>query len=529
MTSEPGNHVSRAGAASRRQRVLQHLIAIRLQAPGVFACLAAASLLLPGCGRKETAPPPSPPPNPTPPQSRFQLVATNLQAEFNDLRKVAFEPDPAKRPLVLSERAANRRDWALRALERGYALGGGTNNRWDSQVHAAFEAYADYSHGGDTEQHYAALTNAVWTALAAGSPEPMIRYMQVRYGVGTTNGWQEYALDQLHAFLAVFGSQHHPLFKYIAGYRAATTAHETDGMCDLSAAMGLVTAALQDLARDTNAPVEEVLDPAGLLLTGYGTIKGWPPFLLTNVQPILERNWGTREAYFRWRGLAEVASAWDARGYGAANTVSQAQWEGFRYHLEQAQTALTTAWQMDPSNAYTAFLMMRVEMGQGQGRDRMEQWFQRAMTLATNYHDAANLMAGYLEPRWYGSDKEALEFGRACVASTNWGGEVPLVLPNLHHSLARYHNSTESPDYWHRPEVWEDVRSAYAKFFALNPEASYYHHHYARDAFLCGQYDVFLAQCKLLPATNFYFFGGEAGLRGMLQLAAYHLGPGAGK
>jgi hypothetical protein len=497
--------------------------------PGAFAFIVAASLLLPGCGRKEVSPPASPPPIPTPPPSKFQLVCTSLQAEFNDLRKVTFEPDPAKRPLFLSERAPNLRDWALRALERGYALGGGTNNRWDSQMHAAFEAYVDYSRAGATDRHYAALTNAVLAAIAAGSHDPMLRYMQVRYGIGTTNRWEQHALDQLHAFLAVFGSQHHPVFKYTAGYRAVMAARETDGMCDLSGAMGLVTTALEDLARDTNAPIEEVLEPASWLLVEFNPIKGWPICLLTNVQPILERNWGARDAYCRWRGLAEIACAWDDRGGGYAQTVGEAAWEGSRQHLEHAQTALETAWQMNPSNAYTAYLMMRVELGQGRGRDRMEQWFRRAMTLATNYHDAVNLMAQYLEPRWYGSEKEALEFGRACVASTNWGGEVPLVLPNLHRSLAWEQQHGESPEYWRRPEVWEDVRSAYAKFFALNPEASYYHHHYARDAFSCGHYDVFLAQCKLLPRTNFYFFGGEAKFRGMLELAAYHQASGARK
>jgi hypothetical protein len=142
------------------------------------------------------------------------------------------------------------------------------------------------------------------------------------------------------------------------------------------------------------------------------------------------------------------------------------------------------------------------------------------MTLATNHHDAVALMAFYLEPRWYGSEEAHLEFARSCAASTNWGGQVPLVLPNVHHRLAYLQGRTDSPEYWHRPEVWDDVRTAYTKFFALNPEAWSFHHNYARDAYLCGHYDVFLAQCRLLPQTNFYLFGGEARFRVMLDEAS---------
>jgi hypothetical protein len=142
------------------------------------------------------------------------------------------------------------------------------------------------------------------------------------------------------------------------------------------------------------------------------------------------------------------------------------------------------------------------------------------MTLATNYYEPVSLMAYYLEPRWYGSEKQALQFARSCVASTDWGGQVPLVLPNVHHSLANFQKRGESPEYWQRPEVWDDVRSAYAKFFKLNPEAWAFRHNYARDAFLCGRYDEFLAQCRLLPQTNFYQFGGEARFRQMLEQAS---------
>ncbi|HVV70384.1 MAG TPA: DUF4034 domain-containing protein, partial [Verrucomicrobiae bacterium] len=202
-------------------------------------------------------------------------------------------------------------------------------------------------------------------------------------------------------------------------------------------------------------------------------------------------------------------------------TVSEEGWEGFRKHLEKADQLLSQSWRLNPSNAYTAYLMMKVELGQGEGKERMELWLNRAMALAPGYYDAADMASYYLEPRWYGSEEEALAFARSCVTSTQWVGRVPLVLPDTHRSLAAYYKLADSPEYWHRPRVWQDVRDGYEKFFKLNPDADGWRHNYARDAYLCGQYDVFLAQTKLFSGwTNYQFFGGKTKFDQMLAKAS---------
>jgi hypothetical protein len=219
--------------------------------------------------------------------------------------------------------------------------------------------------------------------------------------------------------------------------------------------------------------------------------------------------------------LIEIDRAWGERGGGYADTVSVKGWEGFSEHLKKAEQPLKRAWQMNSNVAQTAYLMMRLELGQGKGRSVMESWFRRAMALETNYYDAALLMAFYLEPRWYGSREATLQFGRQCIASTNWGGQVPLMLRQTHHSLARYYKMTESPEYWQEPQVWKDVKASFEKFFALNPNAVGWRHDYARDAYLCGHYAEFLQQTKLFSGgTNFAFFGGEQKFREMLARAS---------
>src|SRR5262249_41422792 len=97
-------------------------------------------------------------------------------------------------------------------------------------------------------------------------------------------------------------------------------------------------------------------------------------------------------------------------------------WKAVQERLTHAASFLSTAWEMNSNVAETAYLMMRVELGQGQGLSRMETWFHHAMDLEPNYDDAVRLMALYLEPGRHGSESQLLEFARSCVASTNWGG-----------------------------------------------------------------------------------------------------------
>ena len=403
----------------------------------------------------------------------------------------------------------------IQVLQQGYHDTARTNAAWDSQVLRAFEAFADYSRVSTT--NWPALQKAL-AGVPAGCDDPMIQYMRARYRE-EFQPEDKSATELLRAHEAMLRSQYHPLFKFFAGMRAVKSARTADKTADRGNPIEWTTTSLEDLARDTNAAVDEVFDAAGIWLN-HSRSKDWIKFVTSDLEGILERNWGQSERWFRFCGDMEVARAWGERGGGWASSVTDQGFQGFEEHLDKAEKVLTKAWQMNSNSAGTAYLMMRVELGQGQGRARMETWFNRAMTLETNYYDAAHLMSFYLEPRWYGSEAAALAFARSCVASKKWGGEVPLVLAQLHHSLAKYYQQTNSA-YWQRPQVWRDVKSSYEKFFTLNPDAAGWRHNYAKDAYDCGQPAVFLQQTKLFAfGTNYAFFGGREKFQEMLEKAA---------
>ena len=419
-------------------------------------------------------------------------------------------------PLALSDPALNPREWLIKALFKGYQNTGRTNVAWDSIVEPAFEAYADYTRVSRT--NWPSLEKALAALATSPCDDPMIQYMRVRYReVVQSNATMASQLGEAHD--AMLLSKYHPLFKFVAGVRAVEAARSADRNSSRTDRIQQVTSALELLARDTNAPVDEVFDAASMWLNHHDS-KAWIEYVTHNLNGILQQNWGATERWLRFQGEAEIMRAWVERGGGWATAVTVQGWDGFREHLAKAEDLLTRAWNINPTNAQTAYLMMRVELGQGKGRERMETWFARAMSFETNHYDAVELMSFYLEPRWHGSVEESLKFARACVQSEKWGGQVPLVLAKVHHSLATYLNLTNSPAYWQRPEVWPDIQSSYEKFFTLSPNAAGWRHDYASDAYYCGQYSVFLEQTKLFAyGTNYDFFGGKDEFEKMLATA----------
>jgi hypothetical protein len=327
------------------------------------------------------------------------------------------------------------------------------------------------------------------------------------------------AIEYLRAHEAVLQSRYHPAFKFIAGARALEMARKVDPKADLNSRIFFTMTSLEDLTRDTNNVPEQVFDMTQLWLE-FGRTKGWFDWVMRHQQPILERNWSRDERWFRLRGWLQIEYAAQVPGGEAARNPTDEAWSAFHAHLNQAESFLTKAWEMNSNSAETAYLMMRVEMGQGQALERMETWFHRAMNLEPNYDAAVRLMAQYLEPGRHGSEQKMLEFARGCVTSTNWGGRVPLVLVDAHHRLADLEASTNS-SHWTQLQVWQDVESAYEKFFQVNSNVVAWRHNYAKDAYLCGHYAEFLQQTKSFTSgTNFDFFGGEAMFNQMLAKAA---------
>ncbi|HVX09610.1 MAG TPA: hypothetical protein VHC22_00275 [Pirellulales bacterium] len=123
---------------------------------------------------------------------------------------------------------------------------------------------------------------------------------------------------------------------------------------------------------------------------------------------------------------AHVNLAWQKRGEGVADTVTQTGWQGFGEHLNKARSLLLQAWHEHPELPEAAFNQIAVTMGSGgvAGEDPRF-WFDRALAADFDMSAAYQALLWALRPRWGGSHEEMLALGRECLATKRFDTNVP--------------------------------------------------------------------------------------------------------
>jgi len=207
-----------------------------------------------------------------------------------------------------------------------------------------------------------------------------------------------------------------------------------------------------------------------------------------------------------------VTYAWDARGSGWANTVTEQGWKNMRERLTIAADALTQAWEKDNTNTDAAVAMLTVELGQNQGRNRMELWYRRAIEADPDNQSANSGKMNYLRPRWHGSQQDMLIFAHQLYETQNWRGGFPQQLAEVYDELV---SDMQDPQaFLAGPQVWQDIAAVYVpylKAFPVNSVRSAYCYHACR----CGHWDVAKQQFDILgDNADPIRFGGEDAMKG---------------
>jgi hypothetical protein len=140
-----------------------------------------------------------------------------------------------------------------------------------------------------------------------------------------------------------------------------------------------------------------------------------------------------------------------------------------------------------------------------------------------NDYDACSAKLNYLQPKWYGSTADMLDFGHECVTNTDWGGTVPLILVDAHWDIYnQFIDPSERANYWKEPEVWADICSAYEQYFLHYPHDSGHIAYYARYAYYAEQWKKLNELLPKVTPENYYLFGGEDQFNEVVQLAKEH-------
>jgi hypothetical protein len=159
-------------------------------------------------------------------------------------------------------------------------------------------------------------------------------------------------------------------------------------------------------------------------------------------------------AYYtgRWR----IDEAWNARGGGYANTVTEKRWQAFAEHLEVATRELTKAWQLHPEFPEAATEMVTVAMA-GQADESVRVWFDRAIAAQIDWNDAYDKLRWAYRPRWGGSLVWTYHLGLEAARTGRFDTQVP------HHFCLSLLDLVAEKETWQeimeRPEALATLRA----------------------------------------------------------------------
>jgi tetratricopeptide (TPR) repeat protein len=100
-----------------------------------------------------------------------------------------------------------------------------------------------------------------------------------------------------------------------------------------------------------------------------------------------------------------VAFAWNTRGPGYANTVSEQKWKLFYERLDQARNILSSI-QSQPRCPKWYALMQQIALAQNWDKESYERLFEEAVKYEPGWYEYYKLKAMALLPRWHGNTGE---------------------------------------------------------------------------------------------------------------------------
>jgi len=424
----------------------------------------------------------------------------------------------------------NRLKWNLSALTNDYHAVGRNNLKWDKDAEEALTQFAriNAAPNDDLEVRRDLAGSLADSAVKAGCDDPMIKFLQCRYAE-TTRKFPERQEQYRAVARDLEASGYAPLWKFYANADAAGILWQqraTNLWPEVRQTRALAVNDLNQALSDPTLPMEEACQAAETLFQLLSRNTRELTNAYNTIETTLFKNGAKSAAAYVIKADFYLLYAWRARGNGNADQVTEEGWRLFKERLAESEKALNKAWSLDPNSAQIPVLMMSVALGQQKPRPEMERWFQRAMELEPDNYQACRSKLHFLLPQWYGSRDEMVAFGRKCVASTNWGGHVPLTLVDAHSEFSRTLPDADTRHaYWRLPDVWPDIRDGYEKFAQANPNATDFRYPYAAYAFRCGQWQDFNEQIKLIRqndgVVNYRYFGGKDAFDKMTEFAAH--------
>lgn len=417
--------------------------------------------------------------------------------------------------------------WHRQTLVKGYFDCGVRSPVWDNQASNALTKFALVRAGtlSDKSIRATVITNLTTEALQSGCEDPLIRYVHwQRHGppLSSTTNAVQIARD-------LAATRYHPVLKSRACLDSFNAIYAWGTNRVPPAANELRNLAMQhfvEALKDDDLPEAEIFslgnDLVPLMWNTNLTARLWPP-----IEKALIPRHGTVPAAQYLIGRMYSDWAWQARGSGYADTVTDEGWKLFAERLERAEVALRAAWSLSQKMPQIADAMIWVCIGRSYPRVEMERWFRRGQELAPGYNQLYESKAEYLMPKWHGSEAQVLEFGRECVVSTNVAGKPRLLLVSIHESLERAGRKSRQVDrsYFARASVWSDLKSAFEAYADGAPTVGTWNKSFAKYAWYAQDWETLNRQLPKIRKPDPAFFGGTEQFNRMLTEAKAHAKP----
>lgn len=161
-----------------------------------------------------------------------------------------------------------------------------------------------------------------------------------------------------------------------------------------------------------------------------------------------------------------VEYAWQARGTGTANTLSERERQLFYDRLTLAHEHALAAAELADDQPLVYLMLMRSSHGLTRDIAASRQHALRALQLDPACIEAVQTMGVALLPRWYGRPGDLHEFGTDAVNATraSQGNAMYAV-------LAQIVSEFESPEFTYRELKWNQIRQGYLDLIERHPEA----------------------------------------------------------
>lgn len=207
----------------------------------------------------------------------------------------------------------------------------------------------------------------------------------------------------------------------------------------------------------------------------------------------------------QWTGLVlhgvdEVSLAWEARGNGFSNTVTQDGWKGFAEHLSKARDALKAAFAAEPTYPEPASEMITVAMALDDPNELTRNWFDRAKAAQIDYGRAWNAYSYALYPKWGGSHMQMYALGCEALRTGRFDTSLPQFLLQSLIDIAQDQHAGFA--LFKVPGVWKNVQAVCDGYIAEQSARTspfWWKTREAAFAYRCGET---VSAAKLLDALK---------------------------